>query len=127
MPLSEVEIRQIQVLFNYSVKQLLPNSTLRNCIETVEQCDVKYGLNITGDVQANLVAIAEIDSKIDTIKTSNIDGLRRQRIDGEYEVEYKDNTDAAKGLKEQRHRLLNRIACDLNLQRKLYSGRKLRS
>lgn len=127
MPLSESEIRQVQIHLNLSVQQLLPNSGLRLCIKTAEDNDTRYGLAVISDVQNNLSAIADLETKIENIKTSNADSIKRKNIDDEVDIEYKAGADAAQGLKEQRSKLISRIANDLNIYRKQHSGRKLRS
>lgn len=127
MQLTDCEIRQIQIYLGYSTQQLHPSSQLRCRIKTIAEADKRYNLTIINDIANNLNAIAEIDRKIDEIKISNSDGIKKEKIDEEYEVEYKENKDAAVGLKEVRNRLIDRIAQDLGLYRQIHSGIKLRS
>ncbi len=125
--LNETQIRQIQILLGYSTRQLHPNSNLRQRIKRVESDDRSYGLTVISDIQTNLTAIAEIELKIDAIKASGSDSLSREKVDDDYEVSYRTSKDAAAGLKEQRSRLVDRLAQDLDLYRVQHSGRKLRS
>ena len=106
MQLTEGEIRQIQILLGYPTQQLHPGSKLRCCLKTIADNDARYNLTIINDIVNNLNAIAKIDCRIDEIKSSGSDAVRREKIDDEYEIEYKNNKDTATSLKEQRSKLI---------------------
>ncbi len=127
MQLTEGEIRQIQILLGYPTQQLHPGSKLRCCLKTIADNDARYNLTIINDIVNNLNAIAKINCRIDEIKSSGSDAVRREKIDDEYEIEYKNNKDTATSLKEQRSKLIDRIAQDLGRPRRSHSGIKLRS
>lgn len=127
MPLSEAEIRTIQLLFAYPSSELYPNSYLRTQIKQVTNNDTKYNLTVINSVSAALVTIADLDNKIKIIKDGSNDAIQTLQTGNSQMTQYRVKIDAAIGLKEQRRNLINRISLDLNLLRVQHTGRKYRS
>ena len=124
---TELEIQQIRDVLDLSVEQLLPNSDLRICLRTTEQNDTRYNLNVVGTVRQYLVEISSLDDKIKAVEDDPSNSFASVNITGEYSYTKDYRTDMAEGYRVQRARLVNKLARDLQIYRKVNAGRLLRS
>jgi hypothetical protein len=118
----ERELQQIRNLLNLTPEAIFPNSELRRKAKSLESFDLEFATTLVIDIQSYLARIEELDNAIALLFGSNPNGIKRKKIDGEYEIEYGSHSILLDYYREK-DSLIAKIAREFNFSRNNYMSR----
>lgn len=90
-PFTTQNYQDLIIILQLPPSEIFANSLLRNRGKHLEQIDTNNSTDFVGDVQSAICNwFTANDAKNTIMSTANGQGIKRQKVDGEYEVEFSD-------------------------------------
>lgn len=85
---------KLQQILGLDRDQLIPGSVLSSLMDFTKDFDSNYQSNLVDQVQTLIVEIETLQTE-NPIKLDGSESIKREKIDGEIEIEYQQGTDTA--------------------------------